>query len=63
MLDGKSLSQLSDDTKKLMNQQQELFKTIETMAPMVNQAKSMLEGFDLGSLNNITNIIQPNKKG
>jgi len=63
MLDGKSLSQLSDDTKKLMNQQQELFKTIETMAPMVNQAKSMLEGFDLGSLNNITNMIQPNKKG
>lgn len=59
MLDGNSLGKLTEDTQRLMKTQQELFKTMETMAPMVGQAKSMLEGFNLKGL---TDILQPSKK-
>lgn len=62
MLDSDGLGKLTDDTKKLMDQQQKLFKSIESMAPMVNDAKKMLEGFDMGNLNNLTNLLQTSKK-
>ena len=62
MLDSDGLGKLTDDTKKLMDQQQKLFKSIESMAPMVNDAKKMLEGFDMGNLNNLSNLLQTSKK-
>lgn len=50
ILGGEGIKQLTTDTQKLMSKQQELFKSMENMAPMLNQAKSMLEGFDMKSL-------------
>lgn len=61
MLDGESLGKLTSDTQKLMKTQQELFKTMETMAPMVGAAKEMLEGFNMSDLNGLSNILG-NKK-
>ena len=39
-----------------MSKQQELFKSMETMAPMLNQAKSMLEGFDMKNLQGLASL-------
>jgi hypothetical protein len=61
MLDGESLGNLTKDTQKLMKTQQELFKTMETMAPMVSQAQDMLKGFNMGDLGNLSNMLG-NKK-
>lgn len=57
MLDGESLGKLTSDTQKLMKTQQELFKTMETMAPMVGAAKEMLEGFNMSDLNGLSSIL------
>lgn len=62
MLDGESLGKLTEDTQKLMKTQQELFKTMESMAPMVSDAKKMMEGFNMGNLSSLTNLLQPSKK-
>jgi len=62
MLDSDGLGKLTEDTKKLMDQQQKLYKSIESMAPMVSDAKKMLEGFDMSNLNNLANILQAPKK-
>ena len=61
LLDGESLGKLTSDTQKLMKTQQELFKTMETMAPMVGAAKEMLEGFNMSDLNGLSSILG-NKK-
>ena len=37
----------------LINQQKDLAKTMESMAPLVKNAKEMLSGFDFGSLKNM----------
>jgi hypothetical protein len=58
MLDGNSLGKLTEDTQRLMKTQQELFQTMNKMAPMVGEAKSMLEGFNLKGL---TDILKPSK--
>jgi len=56
ILGGDGMKNLTQDTEKLMKRQQELFKTMETMTPMLDQAKSMLEGFDMNSLKGLTNF-------
>lgn len=56
ILGGDGMKNLTKDTEKLMKRQQELFKTMETMTPMIDQAKSMLEGFDMNSLKGLTNF-------
>lgn len=50
ILGSDGIKQLSSDTHNLMKKQQELFKSMENMAPMLESAKNMLEGFDLKSL-------------
>jgi hypothetical protein len=54
ILGGDGIKQLTTDTKQLMMKQQELFKSMESMAPMLESAKGMLEGFDLKSLEGLT---------
>ena len=60
LLGSDSIQQLTNDTKKLMSQQQNLFSTMQQMAPMIEGAKNMLGGFDIksltNSLNNVSNI-------
>ena len=56
ILGGEGIKQLTNDTQKLMSKQQELFKSMETMAPMLSQAKSMLEGFDMKNLQGLASL-------
>lgn len=56
ILGGDGIKNLTKDTQKLMSKQQELFKSMETMAPMLNQAKSMLEGFDMKNLQGLASL-------
>jgi len=60
LLGSDSIQQLTNDTQKLMSQQQNLFNTMQQMAPMIEGAKNMLGGFDIksltNSLNNVSNI-------
>jgi hypothetical protein len=59
MLDPESIKNITDDTKKLINQQNELFKTMENLGPIVQNAQNLLKNFgidDIGSLmNNLAN--------
>ena len=50
MLGSDSLAKMSNDTKNLMDKQQQLFNTMQQMVPALESAKSMLGGFDLGKL-------------
>ena len=47
---------LTKDTEKLMSQQLELADAMKNMSPLLDQAKSMLQGFDLKSLNGIASL-------
>ena len=58
MLGSDGIKQLTNDTKDLMIKQQELFKSMEGMAPLLNNAKSMLDGFDMKNLSGLANLAQ-----
>ncbi len=47
ILGSDGINKLRGDTQKLMVQQQKLFDTMQNMAPMLEDAKKMLSGFDL----------------
>jgi uncharacterized membrane protein YciS (DUF1049 family) len=53
MLGSDGINKLTDDTKKLMEQQGELYKNMEAMTPLVSSAKKMLESFDMSQFNDI----------
>ena len=57
LLGSDSIQQLTSDTKKLMSQQQNLFNTMQQMAPMIEGAKNMLGGFDIKGLTNSLNKV------
>ena len=56
MLGNDGIKNLSSDTKKLMGQQQNLFKSMESMAPLLGQAQQMLEQFDIKSLTGLSGL-------
>lgn len=58
ILGSDSISKLTNDTQKLMSKQQQLFDTMQTMAPALNEAKDMLKGFDLKGLGDMANLAQ-----
>lgn len=55
MLGSDGINKLTQDTQKLMSQQQKLFDTMQTMAPALENAKEMLKGFDMKGLNSMLN--------
>ena len=57
LLGSDSIQQLTSDTQKLMSQQQNLFNTMQQMAPMIEGAKNMLGGFDIKGLTNSLNKV------
>jgi len=59
ILGSDSIKQLTGDTQKLMQQQQNLFNTMNQMVPVLEGAKSMLEGFDMKGLMNSLGGIAP----
>jgi hypothetical protein len=50
LLGSDSIKQLTGDTQKLMQQQQNLFNTMNQMVPVLEGAQNMLKGFDMESL-------------
>lgn len=52
LLGSDSIKQLTGDTQKLMQQQQNLFNTMNQMVPVLEGAQNMLKGFDMSSLTN-----------
>ena len=50
LLGSDSIKQLTGDTQKLMQQQQNLFNTMNQMVPVLEGAQNMLKGFDMSSL-------------
>jgi len=51
MLGNGGLQNLTADTKKLMEQQTQLFNSMENITPMLAQAQQMMKGMDLDSIN------------
>jgi hypothetical protein len=77
VIGGDGMSKLTEDTKKLMLQQQQLAKTMESMgpivekmAPMLQSAQSMLSNMNMGAgtgdpknpLGNLTSMLSNAKK-
>jgi hypothetical protein len=56
ILGGNGIKQLTDDTQKLMQQQLQLADAMKSMSPLMEQAKSLLQGFDLKNLGSLTNV-------
>ena len=50
ILGSDSIKQLSGDTQKLTQQQQNLFNTMNQMVPVLEGAQNMLKGFDIQGL-------------
>jgi hypothetical protein len=51
MLGTGGLQNLTADTKKLMEQQTQLFNSMENIAPLLSQAQKMMKGMDVDQLN------------
>jgi hypothetical protein len=51
MLGNGGLQNLTADTKKLMDQQTQLFNSMENITPMLAQAQQMMKGMDIESMN------------
>ena len=54
ILGNVGISKLTDDTKKLMNQQKNLFEAMNQLAPAVKETMGMLEGLDLSGISNMS---------
>lgn len=57
------IKSLTADTKKLMNQQLELADAMKNMGPLMEQAKSMMDGFDfknMGDMSSLMKTFNPN---
>ena len=50
MLGGQGMEGLTKETQKLISQQSSLMKTLNTMSPVLNNAQSTLQKFDIGSM-------------
>ena len=51
MIGSGGLQNLTEDTKKLMDQQTQLFNSMENITPLLAQAQQMMKGMDVDSLN------------
>ena len=55
MLGNDGLNNLTNDTKKLMAQQTQLFKSMENITPLIAEAQKMMKGMDVDTLNKFAN--------
>jgi hypothetical protein len=56
ILGSGGMKNLSTDTEKLMNQQKQLFDSMNSMMPLVGKAQDMLKGFDMDKIGKIANM-------
>ena len=58
MLGSDGLKGLTDETKQLVGQQQNLMKTLENMAPILNNAKGTLENMNLPNMDKVQELMK-----
>ena len=56
ILGSDGINKLSNDTQRLMQQQQKLYDTMENMMPMINSAKDMMGGIDMSKLGSLADL-------
>jgi hypothetical protein len=56
ILGSGGMKSLSADTEKLMNQQKNLFASMNSMMPLVGKAQDMLKGFDMDKINKLADM-------
>jgi len=56
ILGSDSIGKLTNDTQRLMTQQQKLFDTMNNMMPLIDTAKGMMESLDMSQLNGLANM-------
>ena len=56
ILGSGGMKNLSADTEKLMAQQQNLFKAMNSMMPLVTNAQDMLKGLDMGKIGSMIDM-------
>lgn len=54
LLGNDGINKLTEDTKKLMSQQKNLFNAMNELAPAVKETMSMLEGLDLNGISGMS---------
>jgi len=62
MLGSSSIENLTNDTRKLMKQQKNLFDTMTTMMPAVQNAQKLLKDFNINSITDSLNSMQKFKE-
>ena len=58
MLGSDGMKGLADETKKLVGQQKDLMQSLNSMAPVLNSAKSTLENLDLPNASDLTTMLK-----
>ena len=58
MLGDDGIKSITSETKKLVNQQKDLMKTLNSMAPVLNTAKETLSGMDLPNIGEMGNLLK-----
>jgi len=61
VLGSDGMKNLSKDTTVLMKKQQELFESMKSMAPVLQNAQSMMSGLDLTKLGDMANMVSSGK--
>lgn len=56
ILGSGGMKSLSADTEKLMNQQKNLFASMNSMMPLVGKAQDMLKGFDMDKISKLADM-------
>jgi len=56
ILGGEGIKNLTSDTQRLMEQQTQLANAMKGMGPLLEQAKGMLQGFDLKNLDGLASM-------
>jgi len=56
ILGSDGIKRLTDDTQRLMSQQLQLADAMKSMTPLLENAKSMLQGFDLKNLDGLADL-------
>lgn len=59
ILDPAAIDKLTKETMELMEQQQTLYTSIESMAPLLTQANALLKGFDMTKLQSLASGATP----
>jgi len=56
ILGGDGIKNLTEDTQKLMKQQLQLAEAMKSMTPLLDQAKQLMNGFDMKNFGNIAEM-------